>query len=118
MNQSSYLFDCDVRIWKWYFAFGKKVFLPQEHSTLYIPTVILGLFEVNLFHYEPNPEWKLLSATSSRHLENTTDNTTFPWIEYSFVMQRHSRMYEATMGIPALGKQNADLVRFDSEVTN
>lgn len=66
--------------------------------------------EVGLSHYEPNPEWKLLSATSTRHFQTFRDNTTFPWIEYSFVMQRHSRMYEATVGVPVLGKQSTDLL--------
>jgi hypothetical protein len=62
-------------------------------------------FEVSLIHYDPNPEWKLLSATSQRHLEDHGENMTFPWIQYSFVMQRHSTKYEATFGIPAVGKK-------------
>jgi hypothetical protein len=48
------------------------------------------------------------------HLEQFGDNSTFPWIEYDFVMQRHSAKYEATVGVPALGKQTAGVVMFDS----
>lgn len=52
----------------------------------------------------PNREWNLLSATARKHLENYGDNDTFPWIQYSFVMQRHSSLYEATLGVSALSK--------------
>jgi hypothetical protein len=64
------------------------------------------LFEVNLYHYVPNPNWRLLSDTYVRHLEKNRKNVTFPWIEYSFVLQRHAGMYEATVGMPALGKKS------------
>ena len=64
-----------------------------------------------MYHYEPNPNWRLLSATSRRHLEQIQENFTFPWIQYSFVLQRHAGMYEATVGVPALGKQTD---RFES----
>jgi hypothetical protein len=59
-----------------------------------------------LYHYEPNLNWKLLSATSVRHIDEVMVNLTFPWIEYKFVLQRHAGMYEATVGIPALGKKS------------
>ena len=62
-----------------------------------------------LYHYEPNPNWRLLSATSEVHLDKPLMDFTFPWIEYKFVMQRHAGMYEATVGIPALGKKSDHL---------
>lgn len=67
---------------------------------------------VSLIHYEPNPEWKLLSATSSRELKELEENSIFPWIRYNFVLQRHSRMYEATVGIPALVIASLVLISF------
>jgi hypothetical protein len=53
-----------------------------------------------------------LSATSKRHLDNLDNllvDFTFPRIEYKFVLQRHAGMYEATVGIPALGKKSDHL---------
>jgi len=58
-----------------------------------------------LLNYKPNREWNLLSATARKHLENYGNNVTFPWIQYSFVMQRHSSLYEATLGVSALSKK-------------
>jgi hypothetical protein len=69
---------------------------------------------VSLIHYEPNPDWKLLSATSRRELMELEENSIFPWIRYNFILQRHSRMYEATVGVPALGKKTIGFVRFGS----
>lgn len=57
---------------------------------------------VDLLSYKPNREWNLLSATARKHLDDYRYNATFPWIQYSFVMQRHSSLYEATMGVSAL----------------
>ncbi|XP_069678414.1 neuronal acetylcholine receptor subunit non-alpha-3-like isoform X1 [Periplaneta americana] len=57
---------------------------------------------VDLFNYKPSRHWNLLSATARRHVERYGDNQTFPWIRYSFVLQRHSSMYQATVGVPAL----------------
>jgi hypothetical protein len=43
-----------------------------------------------------------------RHLEELVVFN-FTWIEYKFVLQRHAGMYEATVGIPALGKKSDHL---------
>jgi hypothetical protein len=67
--------------------------------------VFLCVLKVDLLNYKPNREWNLLSATARKHLENYRDNATFPWIQYSFVMQRHSSLYEATLGVSALSKK-------------
>ena len=58
-----------------------------------------------MLNYKPNREWNLLSATVRKHLEEYANNVTFPWIQYSFVMQRHSSLYEATLVVSALSKK-------------
>jgi hypothetical protein len=58
--------------------------------------------KVFLHHYKSNPNWRLLSATSEGHVNKIHENSTFSWILYNFVLQRHAGMYEATVGIPAL----------------
>jgi len=63
------------------------------------------VLKVDLLSYKPNREWNLLSATARKHLDDYRYNATFPWIQYSFVMQRHSSLYEATMGVSALSKK-------------
>jgi len=47
----------------------------------------------------------MMSATARKHLEEYGNNVTFPWIQYSFVMQRHSSLYEATLVVSALSKK-------------
>jgi len=42
-------------------------------------------------------------------MDNVLVNHTFPWIQYNFVLQRHAGMYEATVGVPALGKKSDQL---------
>ncbi|KDR17732.1 Neuronal acetylcholine receptor subunit beta-3 [Zootermopsis nevadensis] len=91
--------NCSVQIGAW-MQTGEEIAVNTNHGI------------VNIYHYEPNSEWKLLSATSRRHLENSGENSTFPWIQYSFVMQRHSGMYEATIGIPALVLSSLVLLSF------
>jgi len=82
---------------------------PQDIDvTLYFVILVWVYFEVNLYHYQPNPNWRLLSATTEMHLDNYLDYN-FPWIEYTFVLQRHAGMYEAIVGIPALGKKSDHL---------
>jgi len=63
------------------------------------------VFKVDLLNYKPNREWNLMSATARKHLEEYRNNATFPWIQYSFVMQRHSSLYEATLVVSALSKK-------------
>lgn len=67
--------------------------------------LILCLLKVDVLNYKPNREWNLLSATARKHLEDYGNNVTFPWIQYSFLLQRHSSMYEATLGVSALSKK-------------
>ncbi|XP_021923177.1 neuronal acetylcholine receptor subunit beta-3-like isoform X2 [Zootermopsis nevadensis] len=64
--------------------------------------ITTGQENVDLLNYKPNREWNLLSATARVHLEDYGNNSTFSWIQYSFVLQRHSSMYEATLGVSAL----------------
>jgi hypothetical protein len=85
--------------------------LPNSLCHITFRSDVCVCFQVSLVHYEPNPEWKLLSATSSREFKDLEDDSVFPWIRYSFVLQRHSRMYEATVGVPALGKAHNACVR-------
>jgi hypothetical protein len=68
-----------------------------------LPTFVFSL-KVDLNNYKPNREWDLLSATVRMHLEDYGDNKTFPWMQYIFVLQRHSSLYEATLGVSALSK--------------
>jgi hypothetical protein len=76
-----------------------KLIFPVSHI------IILCSLKVDLLNYKPSREWNLLSATARKHLEDYGSNITFPWIEYSFVLQRHSSLYEATLGVSALGKK-------------
>jgi hypothetical protein len=46
------------------------------------------------------------------HVEQIMENITFPWIEFNFVLQRHAGMYEATVGIPALGKKSDHMLSY------
>jgi hypothetical protein len=63
------------------------------------------VLKVDLLNYKPNREWNMMAATARKHLENYGNNVTFPWIQYSFVMQRHSSLYEATLVVSALSKK-------------
>lgn len=57
-----------------------------------------------------------MSATARMHLEEYGDNT-FPWIQYSFVLQRHASMYEVTVGVSALGKKLVACIKYQNTHT-
>lgn len=81
--------NCSLRLGAW-MQYGEEINITTEQEN------------VDLLNYKENREWNLLVATVRMHLEDYGSNKTFPWIQYSFVLQRHSSLYEATLGVSAL----------------
>ncbi|XP_023726354.1 neuronal acetylcholine receptor subunit beta-3 isoform X2 [Cryptotermes secundus] len=81
--------NCSLRLGAW-MQYGEEINITTTQEN------------VDLLDYKGNREWNLLSATVRMHLEDYGNNNTFPWIQYSFLLQRQSSLYVATLGVSAL----------------